>query len=166
MKVEEFIEKKTKEILELIDVGAEIVTTVEEGESQEENLYSVKINGRDLNFLIGKHGDSLNSLQTLLGQMVHAQYDSWVNLLVDINDYRDRRQEKLYDMAKSYIDRVRFHRKEVTLPPMNSYERRLVHIFVQEYPDVRTESIGVGSSRRVVLKPSSIEDDLPVIGEE
>ncbi len=72
--------------------------------------------------------------------------------MVDINGYRDSRLNKIEDMTKGFIDRVRFHETDVEMPPMNSYERRQVHMFISDYPDIMSESTGEGRARHVVLK--------------
>lgn len=113
----------------------------------------VEITGNELNHLIGYRGDALNALQHFLNSAYYNGAGEYVRVLVDINGYRDQRKDKLEDMAKSFIDRVRFFSQEVEMPPMNPSERRIVHSFVSEYDDVTSESVGVGRDRRVVLKP-------------
>lgn len=117
----------------------------------------VEITGSELNHLIGYRGDTLNALQHFLNAAYYNGAGEYVRVLVDINGYRDQRKDKLEDMAKNFIDRVRFFSQEVEMPPMNPSERRLVHTFVSEYDDVISESVGVGRDRRVVLKPKKTE---------
>jgi spoIIIJ-associated protein len=121
---------------------------VEEGE----DIYKVDIQGDDLSFLIGYRGESLNALQTLLGLMMFRELGDWTYIVVDINGYRDRRRDKIEEMTRSYIDKARFFGKEIKMPPMNAYERRQVHVYVSDYPDIESESEGEGRARRVVLK--------------
>lgn len=113
----------------------------------------VSITGNELNHLIGYRGDVLNALQHFLAAAYYNAAGEYVRIFVDINGYRDQRKEKLEDMAKNFIDRVRFFNQEVEMPPMNPSERRMVHTFVSEYDDVTSESVGVGKGRKVVLKP-------------
>ncbi len=143
---EKIIEQKINEILDFMSVNPEV--SVEE----EDETFVIKINGDDLNFLIGYRGESLNALQTLLANMVFAELNEWKHVVVDINGYRDVRKTKLEDMVRNFIDRVRFHKDEVVMPTMNSFERRQVHMFVSDYPDIVSESTGEGRDRRVVLK--------------
>jgi spoIIIJ-associated protein len=84
--------------------------------------------------------------------MINKELNEWKHVLVDINGYRDSRRTKIEDMVRNFIDRVRFHNSNVEMPPMNSFERRWVHMFVSEYPDIASESLGEGKNRRVVLK--------------
>lgn len=120
----------------------------------ENDVFSIKIEGNDLNYLIGYRGQSLDALQTLLGQMFFKQTGEWITTTVDINGYKDSKTEKLHEITKRYIDKVRFFESEVKLPPMKPWERRQIHLFVEEYNDVTSESEGEGRNRRVVLKPS------------
>ncbi len=118
-----------------------------------ENIYEVRISGDNLNYLIGYRGQSLDALQHFLHLLIHNLTDEQITVIVDINGYRDQRAEKLRDIAKNYIDRVRFFQKEVALPPMDPWERRQIHMFVAEYTDVTSESVGEGRDRRITLKP-------------
>lgn len=79
-----------------------------------------------------------------------------VKFLVDINDFQKKHIEEIKDMACMHAQRVRYFKKEIEMPLMNSYERRLVHTVLQEYPDIKTESVGEGFERRVVVKPVSL----------
>jgi len=113
----------------------------------------VSITGEALNHLIGYRGDTLNALQHFLNAAYYGAAGEYVRILTDINGYRDQRKEKLEDITKGFIDRVRFFSQDVEMPAMNPSERRLVHTFVSEYDDVLSESAGVGRDRHVVLKP-------------
>ena len=126
-------------------------------EEADVNSYTIKIEGENLNFLIGYRGESLESLQNLLNLIMYKQLNDWMRVVVDINGYRTQKQEKIEQIAKGFIDRVRFLAKDVEMPPMSPSERRLVHVFLQEYDDVTSESIGIGQNRRVVLKPKKKE---------
>src|SRR5690606_811572 len=145
-KMEELIQKKLEEILGHLRVSPKVSLT------KEDDIYNVVLDGDDLSFLIGFRGESLNALQTLLATFVFNEHGEWPHLVVDINGYRDSRREKIEEMDKGFIDRVRFHNSAVELPTMNSFERRLVHTFISEYPDIMSESVGEGRNRRVVLK--------------
>ncbi|KKS20664.1 MAG: Single-stranded nucleic acid binding R3H domain protein [candidate division WWE3 bacterium GW2011_GWA1_41_8] len=119
----------------------------------EEDTISVAVEGQNLNFLIGYRGESLDALQTILGLITFKETGEWVHVLVDINGYRKQKQEKIEQITKGYIDKVRFFGKDVEMSPMIAYERRQVHTFISEYDDIISESTGEGPARRVVLKP-------------
>ena len=116
-------------------------------------LVEVSIEGNNLNFLIGYRGESLNALQTLLALALFKEFNEWVNVVVDVNGYKDTRREKIEEITKNFIDRVRFFGKEVRMPVMSAAERRMVHVFVDGYADIGSESEGNPPYRRVILKP-------------
>jgi len=146
---------KTKEIIEtnlnkiFAHIGIKPNLTVEESE---DNVFSIIIDGDDLNFLIGFRGQSLDALQNILKLIVFRQTQQQPILNLDINQYRSRKTEKLQDLTKGFVDKVRFFQKDIELPRMNPWERREVHMLISEYDDVFSESTGEGEDRRVVLK--------------
>lgn len=151
MNIKEVIETNLKKIFSLIGIKPEYSI-----ESDEEGVYNVKISGDNLNFLIGFRGQSLEALQTLLKLIVFRKTEQQIVLSVDINSYKNQKSERLQEMARGFIDKVRFFEKEIELPVMNPWERRQIHVFVAEYEDVISESTGEGESRRVVLKPNKV----------
>ena len=148
----EKLKKTTEELLDRLGLGPAEVT-VEEG-TEDEGL-KIEITGDDLGVLIGYHGETLSSLQHLLGMITYRALGEWVPLLVDVAGYRQARGQKLTEIAHAAADRVRFLQKEVELVPMPAWERRLIHLIVADSDGVSSGSIGEGYSRRVVIKPSS-----------
>ena len=147
-KNDDFLNTTLQEILDFIGVKPSVTIT-----PQDENILSVDIQGNNLNFLIGFKGESLNALQSLLNLIAFKKSGKPAIISVDINNYKGKKTERIVEIAKSFIDKVRFFEKEVALPPMTSWERRHVHLLVSEYTDVESESVGEGVARRVVLKP-------------
>lgn len=125
-------------------------TAIEEIENK---TYKITVTGNDLSFLIGFRGESLEALQSLLSLMLLRELGEPVSLVLDINGYKDQKAERIENLAKTFIDKVRFFEKDVVMPPMNPWERRQVHMLVAEYDDIESESTGEGAARRVVLKP-------------
>lgn len=121
-------------------------------EIDEEGLLKTTIQGDNLSYLIGYRGQSLDALQTLLSQILHNKTGEWTPVVVDINDYKDKRTDKLHEIAKRYIDKARFFQSEYELPPMKAWERKKIHELVGEYDDVASESVGEGLNRRIVIK--------------
>lgn len=146
MTQKEHVENVVTKILEFININpsCEIV--------EKEDTLSVVLRGQNLNFLIGMHGTSLQALETFLNMVSYRNFPEGLHVSVDINDYKEQKKEKIQDIAKRGIDKVRFFDQEVVLPPMTASERRYVHTFVSEYDDITTESIGDEPMRRVVLK--------------
>jgi len=104
--------------------------------------------------LIGEGGENLISLNHVARKMVEKKVGKTrLPFSVDVNDYQKQKMEELKDLARMAGQRVRFFKKEVALKPMSSYERRIVHSVLTEYPDIITESRGEDPQRFVVIKP-------------
>ena len=142
----EFIKNKAIETLDYIGASAKVDVT-DTGEN-----FEVSISGDNLNFLIGFRGESLYGFQMMLQSMYFKNFAEWKHIDLDISGYKKSRSDKLEEMTKNCIDRVRFTQSEVEMPPLSPSERRLVHIFVTGYDDIESESIGEGPDRRIVLK--------------
>ena len=109
--------------------------------------------GGDLALLIGRHGKTLDSLQTLVGAATSRQLGFRYPIVVDVEGYRGRRREKLEDMARRTADRAVRQGRAVKLRPMTSYERRLVHMALRDDRRVVTASEGEDPARAVVVSP-------------
>ena len=144
-------DQKINKIFQYIGIKPEL--SIEE---IEENNFNVTVSGDDLNFLIGFRGQSLDGLQGILRLMIYRETQTQPLITLDINEYKNRKTEKIQDMAKTFIDKVRFFQKEVEMPRMSSWERRQIHVLVSEYDDIESESTGEGDNRRVVLKPKKL----------
>ncbi|HEV2124810.1 MAG TPA: RNA-binding cell elongation regulator Jag/EloR [Chloroflexota bacterium] len=113
------------------------------------------VQGPDVADLIGRRGEHLRALQFLLGLMVAKQLRHHQRIIVDVDGYRGRREELLRNMAERFAQRVRATREAMQLETMPPNERRIIHMALADDPDVFTESVGEGDSRRVVIKPRS-----------
>lgn len=113
---------------------------------------SVRVRG-DARLLIGERGANLAALEHIVRKLVHKKYGAEARISLDINDYRMRRMEDLKQEVKAAAKAVRLYGKSVPLQPMTSFERRIVHLLLDEYPDITTESSGEEPERRVVIKP-------------
>lgn len=87
-----------------------------------------------------------------LVKLVTKKYD-WAPVTIDVNNYRKQREELIVELAKAAARKVAATQQEIALPPMNAYERRLIHAELAERPDLKTESTGEGKERAVVIKP-------------
>ena len=112
---------------------------------------ALDISGEDLGILIGRRGQTLSSLQYLVYLMVSHQMKARVHLSIDVEGYRERRREALRNLALRMAERVTATGHSVTLEPMSASERRIIHLALQDYPGVTTESIGEGESRKVTI---------------
>lgn len=109
------------------------------------------VNGDNLAVLIGRHGRTLESLQSLFTLLVNRKLGFRFPVAIDIEGYKSRRREKVMSMARSAASRAIKQHGSVSLSPMPAYERRLVHIALRDNSDVETHSEGVDPERRVVI---------------
>lgn len=118
-----------------------------------ENVLNASFDGDDMGVLIGKRGQTLDSLQYLVSLVINRDLDSYVHVKADTEDYRERRKKTLENLAKNISMRVKRTRHAVTLEPMNPYERRIIHSALQGDRYVTTYSEGEEPFRRVVVTP-------------
>jgi len=143
------VKKLATKVFSLLEMSVELAVE----ENKEGVIINVKMENPAL--LIGFHGETLSSLQLVLSMMVYRELKEWVRLAIDVDGYLQRRQEVLEQMALSTAQRVRFSQEAYVLPPMNSRERRIVHLALVGITDVQTESQGEEPQRSVVVNPAS-----------
>ena len=117
----------------------------------EEGALSINMEGSNMGILIGKRGQTLDSVQYLTNRVANKMQDGYVRVKLDTEDYRRRRKETLENLAKNIASKVKRTRKTVSLEPMNPYERRIIHSALQSDPAVSTHSEGEEPYRRVVV---------------
>ena len=147
----EKIKKLTLEFLQKLGQEAEVVVE----ENKKDETVKVKIKTDDPTRLIGFHGRTLSSFQLILGLMVYRLLEKWQRVVVDVNGYREKQNERLRQMALNTAQRVKFSGQPEALPPMSPFERRIVHLALAEFSGVQTDSEGEGDRRHVVINPSS-----------
>ncbi len=151
-----------EELLASLEIPAEVTVTLVE------DVYQVKVETEESGLLIGFHGETLSSFQLILGLVVYKRslaaaagkpayaakkLSEWVRVVVEVGDYRARREQQLRQMAESYAAQVVATGQPLALPSLPPIERRVVHLALQDRSDVVTESEGEGNERRVVIKP-------------
>ena len=117
----------------------------------EEGALAINMEGSNMGILIGKRGQTLDSLQYLTNRVANKMQDGYVRVKLDTEDYRRRRKETLENLAKNIASKVKRTRKTVSLEPMNPYERRIIHSALQSDSAVSTHSEGEEPYRRVVV---------------
>lgn len=115
----------------------------------------IEISGEDLGVLIGPRGETLDSLQFLSRLMVAHKLHRRANFVVDVEGFRQRREQALTRLAERMADKARQRGEAISLEPMSAYERRIVHMALRNAPDVFTESTGEGKQRRVRIIPKA-----------
>ncbi|MBE5928001.1 MAG: protein jag [Lachnospiraceae bacterium] len=139
----EFLSK----ILNTMEVEADVVIDYNE----EESNMNINLDGTDMGILIGKRGQTLDSLQYLVSLVVNKESKSYIKVKLDTENYRERRKETLENLAKNIAHKVKRTRRNVVLEPMNPYERRIIHSTLQSDKYVDTHSEGEEPYRKVVV---------------
>lgn len=140
-------------ILEKMHVSADV--SVRLGESEENRVQPVLIDieGNDLSFLIGRKAETINALQFITSLVVDRELGRWVPLQIDVQHYRQRREDELRKLARRIADQVVSTGRKQVLEPMPPNERRIVHIELRDNPNVETESVGEDPKRKVTVRP-------------
>lgn len=115
----------------------------------------LNIKGDDLGILIGRRGETLRDLQYIARLIVSKQIGRSINLVVDVEGYKNRREKTLRQLALRMAERVVSTHKTVSLEPMPANERRIIHLALRNHPSVTTQSVGQGENRKVTLIPKS-----------
>ncbi len=145
---QEEIKKIVKELFDKMGFEAEVRI-----EPPVQNTLKVKVKIQEPRVVIGQSGQQLLELQHLLRLICQKYLPKGMFLDLDINDYKQKKAVYLTQLALEIANEVALTKKEKELPPMPPYERRIIHLAVQNHPNVVTESIGQGSNRRVIIKP-------------
>jgi spoIIIJ-associated protein len=127
-----------------------------DGEPQQSiMLYIEGLDEETVGLMIGRRGETLRSLQFLLNTIVNRMSGRWPQLVIDVGNYRQRRQESLEGLARRVAEQVRATGRPMPLEPMQSYDRRIIHMALRGDDTVYTESSGEGESRRITIFPRS-----------
>lgn len=118
---------------------------------EETGTIKVEFTGSDLGILIGRRGETLDAIQHLANDVINRGQSKRTRITVDAENYRAKREEALKKLALKIAGKVRKYRRNVTLEAMNSYERHIIHMVLQDEPEVTTFSIGSDANRRVVV---------------
>lgn len=161
-KEEKKVEKKPEKVIEIdttavkvfldkVFAAMEMKVQVEVIANSQEHEINVQLEGDDMGVLIGKRGQTLDSLQYLTSLVANKQSEDYIRVKVDTENYRERRRATLENLAKNISHKVKRTRKPVSLEPMNPYERRVIHSALQNDKYVSTHSEGEEPYRRVVV---------------
>lgn len=145
--IEDVAKKFLNDVFAAMDMN--VVVSASYDEIQDE--LSVELNGDDMGVLIGKRGQTLDSLQYLVSLVVNKGVENYIRVKVDTENYRERRRETLENLAKNIAYKVKRTRRPVSLEPMNPYERRIIHSALQNDKYVTTYSEGEEPFRKVVV---------------
>ena len=139
-------EKFLKDVLKTMDMEVTLTSEIDE-----DGALSINMDGENMGILIGKRGQTLDSLQYLTNRVANKMQEGYVRVKLDTENYRQRRKETLENLAKNIAHKVKRTKKAVSLEPMNPYERRIIHSALQADKYVSTHSEGEEPYRRVVI---------------
>jgi spoIIIJ-associated protein len=146
-------ESVVSKLLHLLNLQAQVSANYGSTERDGRHNIHVDIRGNDLSVLIGRRSETLSAFQYIASLIVGKEEQQFVQLTVDVEGYRDRREKQLIQMAKRMADQVVKSGRRQTLEPMPSAERRIIHIALRDHPDVKTESTGEEPYRKVMILP-------------
>jgi len=145
------LEESAKNFLKEVFDAMEMSVAIEVKYNEEEKTMDIDLAGEEMGLLIGKRGQTLDSLQYLVSLVVNKEIDDYIRVKIDTENYRERRKETLENLAKNIAYKVKRTKKAVCLEPMNPYERRIIHSALQNDKYVTTHSEGDEPFRRVVV---------------
>jgi len=145
------LEDTAKTFLKEVFEAMEMEVTIEVKYNEEEKAMDIDLSGDEMGLLIGKRGQTLDSLQYLVSLVVNKETEDYIRVKVDTENYRQRRKDTLENLAKNIAYKVKRTKKAVCLEPMNPYERRIIHSALQNDKFVTTHSEGDEPFRRVVV---------------
>jgi len=146
-------ESVISKMLHLLKLQAQVSAHYGSAERDGRRNINVDIRGNDLGVLIGRRSETLGAFQYIASLIVGKDTQQFVQLTVDVEGYRERREKQLIQMAKRMADQVAKSGRRQTLEPMPSGERRIIHIALRDHPDVTTESTGDDPYRKVTIIP-------------
>ena len=140
-----------REFLENVFSAMDMEVTIDIKKAEDDKVYEVELSGKEMGLLIGKRGQTLDSLQYLTNLAVNKHSDGYIKVKLDTEDYRQRRKDTLENLAKNIAYKVKRTKRPVSLEPMNPFERRVIHSALQGDRYVETHSEGEEPFRHVVV---------------
>lgn len=142
----ELAEKFLKELFEKMNIDVNIVT------KYDKNVLTIDIEGKDAGIIIGKRGHTLDSFQYLTSLVVNKNRENYIRIIINAENYRQKREKTLINLAKRLADKVQNTGRSVRLEPMNPYERRIIHAALQDNKNIVTRSEGEDPYRRIIIE--------------
>lgn len=141
------------ELLDLMKVSASVEVHYGAAEENGNIPVMIDISGPDLGILIGRHAEILNAIQYLVTLMISKSVEHWVQVVVDVEGYRARRERQLRQLAQRMADQVLKTGRRQNLEPMPANDRRIIHLELRDHPSVVTQSVGEEPTRKVTIIP-------------
>lgn len=151
--IKETIKKTIEELLLKMGFTGEVTVSYSD---EEDSMICNISTGSDSHFLIGQHGTNLQAIQHLTRLMVRKQIPDKIRFVLDVNDYRKEKNQNVVQLALAAAQEAINEHRSVSMRPMSTYERRIAHMELSKDSRVKTESIGEGEERKIVVKPSDL----------
>lgn len=155
--VDDKVRNFLSDLFEKMEIEVEVVLDYKE----EEGVIEIELKGSEMGLLIGKRGQTLDSIQFLTSLVANNNREDYVKIKMDTENYRERRRQTIENLAKNIASKVKKTRKPAYLEPMNPYERRIIHAVLQNDKYVETYSEGEEPFRKVVVNISKEYADMP-----
>ena len=154
--IEELIKKTISDLIEKIGFSCEIEVFEEQNQENAEKNLICNIKTKESSFLIGQYGINLQSLQHICRILIKQKVEQKINFVLDVNSYRQEKNSSIVRLAVEMAEQAIRERRTMLLRPMSPYERRIVHLELSKNNQVKTESVGEGENRKVVIKPAEL----------
>jgi spoIIIJ-associated protein len=151
---QEVLQEAIKELVDKMGFVCDVV--VEEGSEGEEKVFVCNIKVEESNFLIGQYGVNLQSLQHIARVLVRKKIDEKIKFVLDVNSYRQERNTSIVRLAQSMAEQAIQEKRAIVMRPMSPYERRIVHMELSTNSQIKTESIGEGEDRKIIISPLNL----------
>ena len=148
-KKKKIIKKTTEELFKLLEIDGDIDVILSD------EMANITLTTEDSGIVIGRHGDMLESLQTVLALCVSKKLDKFYRISLEVGDYKKNREEWLRSMVQDTKDRALTENREISIPSLKAWERRIVHLSLQDDKEVISESVGEGRDRVLVVRPKN-----------
>jgi spoIIIJ-associated protein len=142
-----------EELLSKMGVEAQVTVHLDETSANSASPIRLDVHGNNLDNLVGRRGQVLNALQHITRLIVSRETEHWIDLVVDVEKYKERRANSLKKLAQRMAERVAHSQQPIALEPMPPNERREIHIALRNHPQVTTQSVGRGDNRKVTIIP-------------
>ncbi len=148
-------EEVVAKLLELMHLEGTVSAHYDDPDREGRKSVCVEVKGKDLGILIGRRGETINAFQRIAALIVSKEMSRWVRLSVDVEGHRNRREQQLRRMARQLAQQVAKTGRRQSLEPMPANERRIIHMELQDHPEVKTNSIGDDPQRKVQIEPKN-----------
>lgn len=143
-----------KELVEKMGFNCSVEVSATKEEEQETFVCNIKV--EESNFLIGQYGVNLQSLQHIARVVARKKISEKVRFVLDVNSYRQERNESIVKFARSMAEQALREKRAIVMRPMSAYERRVVHLELSTNDQIKTESVGEGEERKIVISPLNL----------